>query len=156
MRDTLLAVSGRLMHRSGGRPVDVTEPQGHLRTIYSLVDRQSLPGVFRAFDFASPDQSIERRSRTMVPQQALFSMNSPFVVEQARSITSRPEIAAIADPAARVKAMYQTVLGRDPNQEQLELALKFVISPPDAESKLNAWEEYAQVLLCANELMYLD
>ncbi|MGI8977906.1 MAG: PSD1 and planctomycete cytochrome C domain-containing protein [Pirellulaceae bacterium] len=156
MRDTLLAVSGRLTHRNGGRPMDVTEPQGHLRTIYSLVDRQSLPGVFRAFDFASPDQSIERRPRTMVPQQALFSMNSPFVVEQARSIASLPEIAVIADPAARVKEMYQTVLGRDPNQEQLELALKFVTAPPDAESKLSAWEEFAQVLLCANELMYLD
>ncbi len=156
MRDTLLAVSGRLTHRVGGRPVDITDPQGHLRTIYSLVDRQSLPGVFRAFDFASPDQSIERRSRTMVPQQALFSMNSPFVVEQARSIASLPEIAALADPAARINAMYQTVLGGEPNQEQLTLALKFVTSPPDAESKLNAWEEFAQVLLSANELMYLD
>ncbi|MBC7853524.1 MAG: PSD1 domain-containing protein [Pirellulaceae bacterium] len=156
MRDTLLEVSGRLTHRNGGRPVDVTDPQGHLRTIYSLVDRQSLPGVFRAFDFASPDQSIERRSRTMVPQQALFSMNSPFVLEQARSIASLPEIAVIADPAARIKAMYQTVLGRDPNQDQLELALKFVTSMPDAESKLNTWEELAQVLLSANELMYLD
>ena len=56
MRDTLLTVSGRLTHRNGGRPVDVTEPQSHLRTIYSLVDRQSLPGIFRAFDFASPDR----------------------------------------------------------------------------------------------------
>ena len=156
MRDTLLAVSGRLTHRSGGRPVDVTDPQGHLRTIYGLVDRQSLPGVFRAFDFASPDQSIERRPRTMVPQQALFSMNSPFVVEQAKSIASQPEIAATSDPAERIKAMYQTVLGREPNQSQIDLALKFVTASPDAESKLNAWEEFAQVLLSANELMYLD
>ncbi len=156
MRDTLLAVSGRLTHRGGGRPVDITDPQGHLRTIYSLVDRQSLPGVFRAFDFASPDQSVERRPRTMVPQQALFSMNSPFIVEQARSIASLPEIAVIADPAARVTALFQTVLSRQPNPEQLSLALKFVASPSDAESKLSPWEELTQVLLCANELMYLD
>jgi hypothetical protein len=115
--------------------VDVTEPEGHLRTIYGLVDRQSLPGVFRAFDFASPDQSVERRSRTMVPQQALFSMNSPFVVEQAKSIAGGQQVAAIADPADRVKAMYQTVFGREPDKEQLSQALKFVTSPLDAESK---------------------
>ncbi len=53
------------------------------RTVYGLVDRQSLPGFHRAFDFASPDQSAERRPRTTVPQQALFSMNAPFVLEQA-------------------------------------------------------------------------
>ena len=83
-------------------------------------------------------------------------MNSPFVVEQAKSIASRPEIAAIGDPAERIKAMYQAVLGREPNQGQIDLALKFVTVLPDAESKLNAWEEFAQVLLSANELMYLD
>jgi len=156
MRDTLLAVSGRLAHRNGGRPVDVTDPQGNLRTIYGLVDRQSLPGVFRAFDFASPDQSVERRSRTMVPQQALFSMNSPFVVQQAKSVASRPEIVALTDPTARIKALYQTVLGREPTPAQLATALAFVSAPVDGESKLNPWEEFAQVLLSANELMYLD
>ena len=50
------------------------------------MDRQSLPAVFRAFDFASPDQSAERRPRTTVPQQALFSMNAPFVIEQAKAL----------------------------------------------------------------------
>ena len=77
MRDRLLFVSGRLDHSRGGRPVDVAnDPKNGRRTIYGLVDRQSLPSVFRAFDFASPDQSTERRPRTTVPQQALFSMNA--------------------------------------------------------------------------------
>lgn len=156
MRDTLLAVSGRLTQRAGGRPVDVTDPQGHNRTIYGLVDRQSLPGVFRAFDFASPDQSVERRPRTMVPQQALFSMNSPFVVEQAKAIFSRPEIASRTEPPARIQALYQTILGREPTQLQLDAAIGFVSAPADKESKLNPFEEFAQVLLSANELMYLD
>ena len=49
--------------------------------------------MFRAFDFASPDQSAERRPRTTVPQQALFSMNAPFVIEQARALAARPEVA---------------------------------------------------------------
>ena len=83
----------------GGRPVDVADdPKRRRRTVYGLVDRQSLPAVFRAFDFASPDHSAERRPRTTVPQQALFSMNSPLVIEQARALAARPEVAGAADP----------------------------------------------------------
>src|SRR5262249_28755137 len=75
-RDTLLAVAGRLDLKLGGRPVDVAgDPNNLRRTVYGLVDRQSLPGLFRTFDFASPDQSAERRPQTTVPQQALFGMN---------------------------------------------------------------------------------
>ena len=48
--------------KMGGRPVDVAgDPKNGRRTVYGLVDRQSLPAMFRAFDFASPDQSAERR-----------------------------------------------------------------------------------------------
>ena len=72
--------------------------QGRRRTVYGMVDRQSLPGVFRAFDFASPDQSAERRPRTTVPQQALFSMNAPFVIEQAKALAARPTLPAARRP----------------------------------------------------------
>lgn len=90
MRDSLLAVSGRLDGQVGGRPVEIAAaPDVRRRTAYGLVDRQNLPGLFRAFDFASPDQSAARRPDTIVPQQALFAMNSPFVLLQARSLVER-------------------------------------------------------------------
>ena len=79
---------------AGGRG---RRPENGRRTVYGMVDRQSLPAVFRAFDFASPDQSAERRPRTTVPQQALFSMNAPFVIEQAKALAARPDVAAGAD-----------------------------------------------------------
>ena len=98
MRDTLLFVSGRLDSKMGGRPVDVAgDPKNRRRTVYGMVDRQSLPAMFRAFDFASPDQSAERRPQTTVPQQALFSMNAPFVIEQAKALAARPERRAATD-----------------------------------------------------------
>ena len=78
------------------------DPKNRRRTVYGLVDRQSLPAVFRAFDFASPDQSVERRPRTTVPQQALFSMNAPFVVEQAKALAARPDVAAAPTTTERV------------------------------------------------------
>ena len=91
MRDTLLSVAGTLDATMGGQSVDITsEPYSTRRTIYGFVDRQNLPNLFRAFDFASPDTTSSRRFFTTVPQQALFLMNSPFVVELAQKLVKRP------------------------------------------------------------------
>jgi hypothetical protein len=156
MRDTLLAVSGRLALRAGGLPIDATDPKSTVRTVYGLVDRQSLPGVFRAFDFAIPDQTVERRVRTMGPQQALFALNSPFVVEQAKALAARPEANATNDPVLRIQAMYRIVLQRDPTPEERAAAVDFVGMAKDEASQMTPWEQLAQVLLSSNELMYVD
>jgi hypothetical protein len=159
MRDTLLAISGRLEHRTGGRPLDITDPQSRSRSVFGMVDRQSLPGVFRAFDFATPDQSVERRVRTMGPQQALFALNSDFMIVQAKALAARPEIATAAaatTTADRVKALYRFVYQRDPLADEIALATDFLSQPPETASKLSAWEQLAQVLLSSNELMYVD
>ena len=156
MRDTLLAVSGRLELRDGGRPVDVIDPQSRCRTVFGLVDRQSLPGTFRAFDFASPDQSVERRARTMVPQQALFALNSPFVVEQAKALAARPEVISVNDPAARIEAIYRIVFQRNPSADEVAATVDFVSQPKDEASQLSTWEQLSQLLLSSNELIYVD
>jgi hypothetical protein len=127
MRDSLLALSGRLERRIGGRPVDVAgDPLCRRRTVYGLVDRQSLPGLYRSFDFASPDQSADRRPRTTVPQQALFGLNAPFMVEQAHALAYRPEVMGEADPARRVSALYRLILCRAPSAGEVRLALDFL------------------------------
>jgi hypothetical protein len=155
MRDSLLAASGRLQRRVGGRPADVAgNPLEGRRTVYGLVDRQSLPGVYRAFDFASPDQSAERRPQTTVPQQALFGMNAPFVLEQVRALTARPEVARETDPARRVATLYRLVLNRRPDADEVRLALAFVAAP--VHSDLGPWQQFAQVLLLTNEAIFVD
>jgi hypothetical protein len=154
MRDTLLAVSGRLDLTMGGRPVDVAnDPTNHRRTVYGLVDRQSLPGLFRAFDFASPDQSAERRPMTTVPQQALFGLNAPFVVEQAKALAARSE--GMRSPEQRVVALYRLVMGRNPDPDEVRAGVQFVGVTPSG-SQLTPWQQYAQVLLLTNEAMFID
>ena len=44
-----------------------------------------VPGLFRVFDVASPDTHAPKRFQTTVPQQALFLMNSPFLLDQSRT-----------------------------------------------------------------------
>ena len=163
MRDTLLLVSGRLELTMRGRPGDVVnDPRTTRRTVYGLVDRQNVPAVFRAFDFASPDSSAERRPRTTVPQQALFCMNSPLVIEQAKALAAWPAIASAPSPEARIIALYRRVFARQPDQSELQAARRFLIAgqtlshdPPD-HSQLNVTQQLAQVLLMTNELVFVD
>jgi hypothetical protein len=157
MRDTLLAVSGKLDPKMGGVPVDIVgEPFAVRRTVYGLIDRQNLPGMFRTFDFANPDVSSQGRFHTTVPQQALFMLNSPFVIEQARALVQRDEVKRNENPARKIQAMYQLVAQRPPESDELRLAEEFIAAQPATDAKLSPLEKYAQVLLVSNELMFVD
>jgi hypothetical protein len=160
MRDSLLFASGRLDPTVGGPPTDVaSDPMNCRRTVYGLVDRQNLPALFRAFDFAVPDQCAERRPRTSVPQQALFGLNSPFVMEQARTLVARPEIAAQKVPAKRVDALFRRVLGRTPTKAEGTFGMQFVgeaENEPRPDNGLSPWEQFAQVLLVSNEAVFAE
>jgi hypothetical protein len=156
-RDAMLQVAGRLDTAIGGRSVDIfKEPFPRRRTVYSYIDRQNLPGTMRVFDFASPDTHSPQRFTTTVPQQALFLLNSPFVIEQARALVARPDVAAKDQPAAKVDALYQLTLGRAPHSNERDLALQFVAVPIEVRSKLGVWEQLAQVLLLSNEFAFVD
>ena len=159
IRDSLLAASGALDPAMGGRPVTIAEaPFTTRRTIYGRIDRQNLDGLHRTFDFASPDSSTPKRFVTTVPQQALFLLNSPFVIDQARRLAARPEVAA-GSAADRVEAFYRTVFGRRPDDPERVHGLAFVSQWAEAgtpHSDLSPWEAYAQVLLMTNEFVFID
>jgi hypothetical protein len=161
MRDTLLSVGGRLDETIGGRPLrEAMDPANRRRTIYSMVDRQSLPEAFRAFDFPQPDQSVERRPNTTVPQQALFGLNAPFVMEQARALAGRTEVSGAAGPEARIAALYRILFGRKPLPDEIAAGQAFLRQAPEPagpeRSQLDPWEQYVQVLMLTNELMFVD
>jgi hypothetical protein len=157
MRDSLLAVSGRLDPRLGGAAMDLTRaPFTGRRTLYGFIDRQNLPGLFRTFDFASPDTTSPQRYQTTVPQQALFLMNSPFVVEQARSLAARQEVSRQGQPEGRIRELYRLAYSRDPDAAEVRLGLGFLQAAAQDPGPLNPWERYAQVLLEANEFVFVD
>ena len=81
--------------------------------------------MFRTFDFASPDATSGQRFTTSVPQQALFMMNSPFVLQQAKKLAARTEMAQ-DDAAARVTEMYRIALGRMPAKQEIDLGVQYV------------------------------
>ncbi len=154
LRDSWLAAAGRLDTTMGGRPYDsITEPNAVRRTLYGFVNRNDLPGVFRSFDFADVDISMAERPETTVPQQALFALNAPFVVEQAKHLAAA--VAQEPDDGARVTALFQRTLSRDPTSEEREQALAFVKTSKH-DGKLSNWDKLAQALLLTNEFTFVD
>ncbi len=157
MRDSLLAASGLLDLSLGGRPFESQmDVKSHRRTIYGLVNRNELPGVFRAFDFADTEATAAERPQTTVPQQALFALNAPFVQEQARQSAAVAWSGATDDPT-RLALLYRRVLSREPTSEERELALRYLSEALTTPAeKLTPWDRLAQVLLLTNEFLFVD
>ena len=133
-RDAWLRGAGKLDLTLGGRPLGLFASNNTRRTIYALVDRENLPAVMRTFDFANPDLSIPQRSETTVPQQALFGMNHPFVVQQARTLMAQPEI-KMAQGEAKVRAIYEQLFQREPTSDELTSALDYTQTPSSTEPR---------------------
>jgi hypothetical protein len=153
IRDTLLVVGGKLDLTAGGPPVDISggerNPQragytavsfavprdgGNRRTVYGFVDRERLPEMFNAFDFANPDMTTGERITTTVPQQALFMMNSPLVAQQVRHLLARPGFKSQGTDEDRVRFLYRVIFQRPPSATELELSRGFLARAMDGES----------------------
>ena len=134
MRDSMLLATGELDPSMGGKGVELfKKPFPTRRSVYGYIDRQFVPGILRVFDFANPDLHIPQRPDTTVPQQALFFMNSPFVVERARSVVRRGNVQAANAPEKRVQELYRAIYGREATREQVKAGVEFVKSAPAAE-----------------------
>jgi hypothetical protein len=159
LRDSLLSIAGRLDTTAGGPGFDLNAANAHRRTVYALVDRQGLPGMLPTFDFASPDTHCPARYTTTVPQQALFMMNGPLVVEMARAFAARVDVQAIAEPADRAARMIELAWCRPATEREISLAVEFVAADQPAarsDGSLSSWEALAQTLLLANEFTHVE
>jgi hypothetical protein len=145
IRDSLLMVAGRLdftpptaspvmdypraapVVRRAGRGMNedyaVTMTS---RSVYVPVLRNMLPEMFETFDFPEPSETKGVRDVTTVPTQALFLMNSRFVIEQARSAASKLLADSDASPEQLVTRAYLQVLNRAPSAAEVTRALAFV------------------------------
>ncbi len=158
-RDAFLSVTGELDRTVGGPPVDALL-QSPRRTLYASVsrngDRFAADAFLRLFDFPLPRASSEGRKTSVIPQQSLFLMNSPFMAARAKALAARLQKEAV-DDNARIERAYRLLYGRSPTDQERQLGAEFLRSEPDAgaEQKLTPREQYAQVLLSASEFMHI-
>ena len=140
LRDSLLAVAGELdrhARRTGGRTCSASRSRTAARFM-AWSSGKICPDLFRTFDFANPDTHSPQRTTTTVPQQALFLLNSPFVIEQATALAGRAEVRSTADARERVVELYRLVLGRAPSDAEIRPVLDFV-STAGASTSPTVW-----------------
>ena len=131
LRDSLLAIGGMLDTNLYGRPVDLRRhPESTRRTIYNFVDRANIDDVLINFDFATPEMETGIRHETTVPQQALFLMNSPMVIEVARRLVATPDFAGIDKDTDRLNYLYERIYQRPASTEEADLGLEFLSQAP--------------------------
>jgi len=164
IRDSLLVLAGRLDTTPGG-PGFLDMAVGR-RSLYLMSVRTGAKAAEFGPLFDAPDCGavVERRNVSTVAPQALFLLNDPFVIELAEALAARlaREVPAGGDPthndpaqnhdAARIDRLYQIAVGRPPTPAEVAVGLQLVGNPaaPDA------WSRYCHVVLCTNELVYVD
>jgi hypothetical protein len=169
VRDTILAVSGRLDRRMGGpavpphltpfmqgrgRPAASGPLDGDgRRSVYLNVRRNFLNPLLQAFDYPTPFTTMGRRGTSTVPAQALTLLNNPFVIQQGRTwaglVAGRPE----PTPRERVRRMYLTAFGRPPAADEVEAALAFLGEP--GLRTADSWTELCHVLFNVKEFVFV-
>ncbi len=133
LRDTMLAVSAQLKQEMSGAtfPAELAADYGFKhsdtrRSIYAPVFRNALPEFLEVCDMADPSMVVGRRNVSTVAPQALFLMNHPFVIEQARAAAARLLSEPVHDDEERIVLAYRRTLGRPPSEAEARLARKFL------------------------------
>jgi hypothetical protein len=156
-RDAMLAASGKLDAKLGGPTTNLAATDNVRRTVYAKISRHDLNPLLRLFDFPDANITSERRSETTVPQQQLFVLNSPFVIETSKAFAARIQKEASND-ADRVERAFQMAYGRPASAAESQVFMAFLGAKDEdpMANRLTRWERVAQILIGSNEFMYVD
>ena len=175
IRDSILAVSGRLNPQIGGAPVDIhltafMEGRGRpasgpldgdgRRSLYTAVRRNFLSPMMLAFDTPIPFSTVGRRNISNVPAQALILMNDPFVVQQAEVWAKRALTQKAVDTNDRITQLYAAAFGRSPSGNELASARRFLDEQARergcAPDDVRIWADYCHVLFNVKEFIFIN
>lgn len=133
IRDSMLAVSGRLNLKTGGPgfnlfksrgglngfpPINSFDSGGLRRMIYAHKIRMEREVVFGAFDCPDAGQTMPRRRQSTTPIQALNLFNSQFTIDQANAFANRLRDQAGENGDDQVQLAYRLAFGRDANTQE--------------------------------------
>jgi len=170
IRDAILTFSGRLDLTYGGPNIrdaggiidaNTTAAQDTeyryvfadtRRGVYTPAFRVRRPELFEVFDFGNANQTMGQRPVSTVSLQALYLLNNPFVIGEARHAAERMLAAPAPDDLARVGHLYRAALGRLPSAEESALALSFL---REGSGDADAWAGLCQAVIGSIDFRYL-
>ena len=175
LRDSILAASGDLDATPGGpHPFPPESAWGFTqhgpfqavydndkRSVYLMTQRIKRHPFMALFDGADANTSTPDRYTTIVPTQALFFLNDPFVHAKSDHMATR--LMTLPDTAARVDQAFRLMFSRPPTEREQASSSQFLAdyaaNLPDGTSEdkpRRAWAAYARVLMSSNEFLFVD
>ena len=173
IRDTVLAVSGRLNPEQFGLPIFPPLPddigqrvkysqskwytqygeEGRKRSIYIYQQRTLTMPFLQAFDALVCEESRPLRRTSTTPLQSLAMYNGEFVNEEARYFAARVTKTAGGQLADQINNAFLIAFGRPASEEEKSRLLDLVENSQSEEEKLVG---LCRVILNSNELIYVD
>lgn len=177
IRDTVLAISGRLNPKLGGPgvfppiPAEVLPPKENTwpvskdpadhtrRTLYTFARRNLQFPALEVFDAPDSNASCARREVTTSAPQALSLLNAPEMSEHARALAERITRDARTN-AERIGYAYRLTLGRRPTPAEQRLGEEFLrrqgVLLRSSGTGSPALADYCLALMNLNEFIYVD
>jgi hypothetical protein len=173
IRDSVLAVSGRLNRETGGPGVFLPIPKEALegnsdpktvwtpsdewsasrRTVYAVVKRSLTNPLLETLDLCDTARSTAKRSTTTVAPQALTLFNGDFINQQAKYLAERLQHEAGPEEAKQIDLAYRLALCRPPTDREVDLMRAFLKKAGGGSA---AREQMARVIFNLNEFVYPD
>jgi len=179
IRDSILAVCGNLDYEMSGSMLSVKNRkyvtstsnvnpviyQTNRRSVYLPIVRSALYEVLQAFDFADPSVLSGNRTHTTVAPQALFMMNSDFVMQHTKDFAAQISHETHLDASAKVNRIYERIFSRPATEKEKRQALSYIgqyrqdinsIEMSDEEKEQRTWQSLCRVLISSNEFLFVN
>jgi hypothetical protein len=163
IRDSILAVSGKLDLTAGGPGFDLFEPNTNYvkvytpktefgptefrRMVYQQKPRMQLDDTFGGFDCPDAGQVAPKRNASTTPLQALNLLNSPFLTQQAGFFADRVAKEE-KTPMGQARRAFRLAFQREPSDKELSAAVKLASD--------HGLPAVCRALLNANEFLHVD
>lgn len=181
VRDSVIAVSGRLDPTVGGPAIliehdssglqsidrnDPTPNADRRRSLYVLARRNYPLNFLEVFDYPLMQTNCNRRINSATPLQSLTLMNDEFVLQHAEHIKNRVnDLSRTASIEGKIERAYRLALARKPNAMEMAISRDHLTKQRDLYRKSNFADEKAsgkalaslcQMLLASNEFLYVE
>ncbi|MAJ51795.1 MAG: hypothetical protein CMB82_09305 [Flammeovirgaceae bacterium] len=143
IRDNILASSGLLVSKTGGRSTFPYQPKGlwkeadvhsffpgykedysnglYRRSLYTFWKRNMPPPNMLIFDASSRAECQIRRQRSNTPLQALVLLNDPQILEGCRVLAENAWINSKGNHGHAINFLFRSLTSRYPNEKELQI-----------------------------------
>ena len=173
IRDHMLSVSGALRTNMYGPSTSIGSrkepfkdtPDTWRRSVYLMSPRFILHPVLKIFDLPDNTQSVGLRDISTTPSSTAFTLNAPFVWEQAKRFAQRVRDRVGGDPGRQIESAYRIALSRPPTVEEREIGLSFLgqrragsleaSKEPGSLDARSPLVQYCHAVMSLNEFIYV-